>query len=161
MLNTEGLAMHCAYYADGGSQGKVCEDEDIREDREKCLPGCGDWCDPDRGAFNFGGCSWQPKHLRYMILQQKQIHPGGGYNEIIIDSQSWVDYLPHTIRAMFVCVNEDGYVDDPEKLEHAREVHSRFTSEYGLSPLDVPLLAYDGTDRAEPFRITVPTSSTS
>ena len=145
VLRASELTVNCAYYADGGSQGKVCARGD-----DNCIPGCGRWCDPGRGVFNWG-CAWKPEHLKQMIVQQMQVHPDGGYNEIIIDASSWVAHLPRTIAAVFVCVDENGMAD-PEKVQHSREVHRRFLEDYKLSSVDFPLLLFD-EKKTEPFRM--------
>ena len=141
------LSVNCAYYADGGSQGKVCEGGD-----PNCIPGCSHWCDPARGIFNWGGCGWKPTEIKFMIDQQKQVHPDGGYNEIIISARSWVDHLPRTIAAIFVCVDADGAAD-PEVVQNARDYHRRFLGDYGLTAVDFPLLLFDAKNAAEPFRM--------
>lgn len=195
VLNSGLLRVNCAYYADAGSQGKVCDPFTQRDVTEvnRCLPGCEDWCEPARGAFNFGGCAWKAKQLKLMIDQQKtvptdgrtrapmpkhepalhallslliesraqmflQIHPEGGYNEIVIDAKSWVEALPRTIQAVFLCLEPAPRGGnwpkdhDPGKLWAAQNIHKQFLAEYSLSSMDVPLLLFDSTELVEPFR---------
>lgn len=157
VLNPSQLKVNCAYYADAGSQGKVCDSTDPKF--ETCLPGCEDWCEPSRGAYNFGGCGWKPTQLKLMIEQQKTIKPDGGYNEIVVDAASWVNALPRTIQAVFLCLQrapEGGnwpLNHDPGKLWWAKDVHQKFITEYGLSPDDVPLLLFDQNAFDEPFQM--------
>ena len=146
LLNPTGLAISCAYYADGGSQGKPCN-----ANNNGCTPGCARWCNPSRGIFNWG-CAWRGSQLKLMLEQQIAVHPNGGYNEIVVNAQSWVDKLPGTIVAIFVCVNEEGEADH-NKLESARSVQRKFAGEYGIELRDFPLLMFDERNGEEPFRV--------
>ena len=134
VLRPEEIELNCAYAADGGSQGAVCDPPGKRAD---CSPGCKRWCDPARGARNWG-CAWDPQHLRYMISQQKVLSPNGGYNEVILDAATWVRNLPRTIMAVFV---HKGAAE--ADVETSRRVHASFLAEYGVTSDETPLVTYD------------------
>ena len=134
VLRPEEIELNCAYGSDGGSQGACCYPPGKTAD---CSPGCKRWCDPSRGVRNWG-CSWPPQHLKEMIVQQKVLEPNGGYNEVILDAQTWVDHLPRTIMAVFV------HKDAPERdVETSKRVHADFLAEYGVSADETPLVIYD------------------
>ena len=71
-------------------------------------------------------------------MQQKVLEPNGGYNEVILDAQTWVDHLPRTIMAVFV--HKDAQERD---VETSKRVHADFLAEYGLSADETPLVIYD------------------
>ena len=125
------LTVNCAYFADGGSQGKVCARGD-----DNCIPGCGRWCDPGRGVFNWG-CAWKPEHLKQMIVQQMQVHPDGGYNEIIIDSKAWRAHGPLAVEAIF------GHAD----------IHRGFIEAFPHLAASHPLMELDPSNWREPMRL--------
>jgi hypothetical protein len=93
-----------------------------------------------------------------MLYRFPQIHPEGGYNEIVIDAKSWVEDLPRTIQAVFLGLQPAPrggnwpIYHDPDKLRQAKSVHKSFIEDYGLSPNDVPLLLFDANELLEPFR---------
>ncbi|KAL1526503.1 hypothetical protein AB1Y20_015213 [Prymnesium parvum] len=78
VLNPDAVELNCAYFSDGGSQGKSCNPPGKRDD---CIPGCNGWCNPALGARNWG-CSWPPWELKSMLEQQRALSPRGGYNEV-------------------------------------------------------------------------------
>lgn len=96
-------------------------------------------------------CAWPPDAIqRMMELQDAQSH-----NEIVLDSQFWVDRLPHTIEAFFAVRWPDDLLGPPHYLQRPEkqrigELHSSFLREYGLDNDDVPLLLFDGA-RSPPF----------
>jgi hypothetical protein len=147
VISTDHVSLNCAYYADGGSQGKLCGQGAGPE----CVPGCGRWCDPAKEWRNWG-CAWQPQYLRQMIIQQEAVHPDGGYNEVIVNADSWVTSLPNTILAVFVCVASDGTAERG-KIDNARRVHQQFLADYRMSQQDFPLLLMDEGNSEYPFRI--------
>ena len=76
--------------------------------------------------------------MKEMIEQQKILSPGGGYNEVIFDAETWVRNLPRTIMAVFVAKDAP-----PEELEKSRSVHANFLHQYGISSDATPLVTYD------------------
>lgn len=143
VLRPEEIELNCAYGSDGGSQGVVCPDGKTPD----CSPGCKRWCDPNRGTRNWG-CSWAPQDLHMMIAQQKVLEPNGGYNEVIVDSASWVRNLPRTIMAVFV------HKGAPEAdVANSKRVHAAFLREYRITDNETPLVEYDpDTGRFELFQ---------
>ena len=73
-----------------------------------------------------------------MIKQQKALSPAGGYNEVIIDSESWVRHLPRTVMAVFV--HKDAPLAD---VVNSQRVHSNFLQQYGITSDETPLVSYD------------------
>ena len=134
VLRPEALELNCAYYADGGSQGAQCNPP---RKTSTCSPGCKRWCDPARGAKNWG-CAWRPEYLKSMIEQQQVLSPGGGYNEVIFDAEAWVRNLPRTIMAVFVAKDAS-----EEDIETSRSVHANFLQRFGIDSDTTPLVTYD------------------
>lgn len=79
-----------------------------REDMDTALRGMVSptWCDP--GAPD-SWCPWRPQHLSHMLQQQERAppneecgqHNGCRYNELVLDSATWVAELPRTVVAVF------------------------------------------------------------
>ena len=137
VLRPEEIELNCAYGSDGGSQGVVCPLGNPPHKSADCVAGCKHWCDPSRGSRNWG-CSWAPAHLKDMIEQQMILEPNGGYNEVIIDSYSWVRNLPRTIMAVFV------HKGAPERdVANSKLVHSNFLKQYGITSNEAPLVEYN------------------
>ena len=73
-----------------------------------------------------------------MIEQQMILEPTGGYNEVIVDSYSWVRNLPRTIMAVFV------HKGAPERdVVNSKLVHANFLKEFGVTSNETPLVEYD------------------
>jgi len=74
-----------------------------------------------------------------MMEQQHEEPPNGfleykGYNEVILNSDTWVDHLPGTVQAIFMMS------DSEEKYKsRARTVRDKFLEEFGV---ELPLLVY-------------------
>lgn len=90
-----------------------------------------------RRALTFSRLPSDTSHLDAEWLQS--------YNEIILESESWVANLPHTLEAVFVLLGSDRAFQ-----QRARKVHASLISEYNLSVDELPLLAYDPQAK-EPF----------
>ena len=104
--------------------------------------GGGRWGPPD----DFGRCSYKPEDFGPYLYQDWSFlkdNRGGwdSYNEVIVDGRHWTDHLPHTIEAFF----GTGAL--------AREQHSAFLREFGLSSDQVPLMAFDQSNWTEPFSL--------
>jgi hypothetical protein len=82
VLNPAVIELNCAYFSDGGTQGKACVP---LGKTSTCIPGCNRWCQPDLGSRNWG-CSWPPSQLKLMLEQQRALAPRGGMNEVGIRS---------------------------------------------------------------------------
>ena len=138
ILRTGQTAVHCSYFADGGTMSKFC-DTGI----EGCVPGCADdkgrpnWCDSsanvlDRGA-NIYNCAFRPQDTAKMLMHHHAF--AWGYNEIVIDTAKWVKNLPRTLEAMYFAKG------DSDGEAQARAVHSRFMAAYPGAT--VPLFSMD------------------
>ena len=139
------IELNCAYASDGGSQGACCSPPGKTA---TCSPGCKRWCDPARGAKNWG-CAWKPEQLREMILQQQVLQPAGGqYNEVILDSATWVQNLPHTIMAVYVFKGAE-----PSDVDNSRRVHMDFLRYYGITSEETPFVTFDLENPSEPFEL--------
>ena len=62
------------------------------------------------------------------------------YNEVVLDPSSWNANLPGTVEAIFYVGGAQASALGEQK---AREVHSQFVQQFGLSRQDVPLLRYE------------------
>ena len=99
-----------------------------------CLPGCptghsdAKWCPSDQL------CAWRPDQLERMLASQK----AGYYNELVIDSRSWIGHMPHTILGVFYARSSSA-----ESKARARKVHSSFRRKYRVPLSHAPLWVYD------------------
>ncbi|KAL1505014.1 hypothetical protein AB1Y20_008777 [Prymnesium parvum] len=145
----------CSYHGDGHSMAKACVPSGVSEE---CVPGCGGgyagcdvvektaWCACERAEFL---CAWKPDELEQMMRQQQREAANGfldlkGYNEVILDAETWLAHLPGTIQAVFAMKNsEETY------KSRAKAVHERFQQEFGVR---IPLLYYSH-DQDPPFSL--------
>ena len=149
VLNPATTVVRCAYPRDGHTVNVPS--------------GCRTWC--YLGEMAFYGCAWRAVEFRNMLEQQQQLYGNGDaalpqlfttmlgdlqsrYNEIIVDSASFMDAMPAAVEAIFVHAGSSD-----EELAHARRVHATFVDEYQLREGPVPpLLVYDG-QRVPPFSL--------
>ena len=145
VMNPTTTAVRCAYARDGHTVN---------------IPsGCRTWC--YLGEMDFYGCAWRPEEMRDMLEEQQQRYGGGDaalpqyfgqilqdrYNEIVVDSASWMDAMPAAVEAIYVHA-----ASSAEEDSHGRRVHATFVADYALEGRAVPpLLEYDG-QRVPPFR---------
>ena len=134
--------------------------------------GCPDnWCNPSgvrepNGYCGFWGAppdhAWSPKNLDKLLELHAQhgvpYHAPGyhsGYNEAIVDGWNWNANMPNTIEAFFELegrgVSQEGD-GGRGQASYARDAHSRFLLEYGLTDYEVPLLKFDPSRWDKPFR---------
>lgn len=83
-----------------------------------------------------------------MIEQQKVLRAGGGYNEVIIDSESWMANMPRTVMAFYV---PKGVTEG--QLEFSRGAHGDFLRQYGITADQTPLVQYDQAAGMNPFAL--------
>mmetsp|Transcript_76562 Transcript_76562/g.127635 ORF Transcript_76562/g.127635 Transcript_76562/m.127635 type:complete len:337 (-) Transcript_76562:148-1158(-) len=146
-----------------------------------CVPGCGNpprWC----GALHqqeanghrccaYGKCPgppypWRPEELVGMLKQHaelgetfKGIGTYTGYNEVILESDNFVDHLPYSVEAIFITDCLEGQQNSRMSFStscagahaHARSLHHNFTQEYGLDEETFPLLRLSPISWKEPF----------
>lgn len=128
----------CAWAGDGGTMNIQCSaDERVAG---KCVQGCyahgkASWC-----TGMAGGCPHPPDAIKRMMDSQALINPVG-YNEVILDSATFVRNLPHSLEAFFVTNTAEGW----EERAKIKEAHARFVAVHGLvrgTPDYVPLLEW-------------------
>ena len=143
VIQPTSVSLNCAYPSDGGSQKIFCTPPGLSA---HCIPGCKQWCDPEKGWRNCG-CACQRDELKNMLEQQKAVSPGGGFNEVILDAATWKRNLPHTIMGVFV---RAGAVE--HDVAYARAVHAAFLRHYpSISCAQTPLIEYN-MSHPVPFR---------
>ena len=82
-------------------------------------------------------------------MQQQRAGGSRSYNEIVLDSASWIEHMPRTIEAVFY--NAGGTDWHPA----AKTLHGKLLAAYGLTAEQVPLLRYDPKrDLSTPFSVT-------
>ena len=160
----------CAYGVDGHI-----------DDGDKVRDGCGaSRCDPHNPHIQpnnclcgFGNCNggvtpWRPEHLGAMLrlqVENGQSYSFGsytGYNELVVESATWLRNLPHSVEAMF-------HVDCTGSLEGKRntaysasrscesarakavQAHASYLRAVGASVHSFPLLRLRPDDWREPF----------
>jgi len=105
------------------------------------------WC--SQGALkNNEWCPWKSTQLKQMMEQQEHgflntdcaQNNGCRYNELVLNSSTWVTRLPKTVEAFFIV---RGSRDDSAPAITAREAHVKFLTMYNLSATDVPMLELD------------------
>jgi len=141
--------------------------DQLFERRAGCVPGCvtdsdsalEDWDTPMAGQRAPTWCAasavkantwcpWKPNQLRDMMEQQERgflntdcaQNNGCRYNELVLNSSTWVQRLPETVEAFFVV---RGSRDDSAPAITAREAHRKFLSMYNLNATQVPMLELD------------------
>ena len=136
----------CSFSADAGSMSFTCEP---RGPSASCIPGCWNevpnWCTAERPWQ----CAWRPTELRAMM----EAGAAQSYNEVIVDTATYVQNLPSALMAIFVL---DGSPSDQQ--QHAHEVHTRFLAHYasaGITAADVPLLRLTLNNHHTPFSVIV------
>ncbi len=193
ILRPDRTTILCAYGNDGAIDygGKNCRITGATRS-PSCVPGCGDppnWCDPNEGLID-GWCNcgfewcgsvrprpWHPKDLpklieKHAFLGSKYTGMGTytGYNEVVIDSSSWVETLPGIIEAFFYfdgCA--PGQANTPLSSQLPRDgsrpkdcvgaasfvrtKHQDFLKRFNLAAHDVPLLRFRQTDWTTPFSV--------
>ena len=77
------------------------------------------------------------------MMAQHMRGANNGYNEVIINTQRYVDSLPYSLEAIFMLNAGD---------TKARQAHSSFLKAYPhLSARDVPLLLFNRASASRPF----------
>ena len=190
ILRPDRVTLLCAYGNDGAIDygGKNCRVTGPTAS-STCVPGCGDppnWCDANGGAIDgwcqcgFGWCGgekvrpWRPEDLSKLIekhatLGSRYTGMGSytGYNEIVVDSSSWVETLPGAIEAFFFFDGCSGQANTPLSSqlprdgtgskscegasEFVRTKHADFLRRFHLTEHDVPLLSFRQAEWSTPF----------
>jgi hypothetical protein len=193
ILNPAKIHAFCGY----GLDGSIDDNKPLScasTDPSTCVPGCGRppaWCRKDNphdeGAWATCGLGWTGKGVRPwrpeefggrgglfdLVAQQGDPFTGvgnyKGYNEVVLDSEAWIEGLPESIEAIFMvdCSSSDpnllyGGADGggtarscDEAHRNAIALHRSFLENYHLSAADFPLLKLQPSNWNEPF-VTVP-----
>ena len=185
----------CGYGHDAGtddSKAIACADAD-----GACVPGCSesaggapDWCSKasphDEGSWVTCGMDYsrsgvRPWHvtefggaggmLDFFAREGKPYREGGfeGYNEVVVESASWIRNLPRSVEAIFLvecgghqanlqcCGGGAGGTgtarDCREAQARARALHRQFLEAYGLDEARFPLLKLNPADWHAPFSV--------
>jgi len=149
ILSTALTRLLCACPEDCNSQNKVCP---TLFGDDTCTPGCFDeahWCSSASEGYS---CSFPPHQLK-QALQKQQSRFLTRNNEMVIDTRSIVEHLPHAIEGFFFLSSST------TSRDKMRAVRSSFKRKYRLSDVLAPplvKLAHDGktiTDDAKPFTL--------
>ena len=174
----------CGY----GLDGSIDDNKPLTCDSaggNNCVPGCGEppqWCSRanpnDESPWLTCGLGWSSSGVR--PWRQEELGGAGGlfdlfetrgaeftgvgsfsgYNEIVVDTQSWIDNLPHSVEAIFSVECDKGAVNlryggtaatCGEAHDNAVAMHRQFVATYGLNAVEFPLLKLRPTDWEEPF----------
>ena len=162
-MSSDGVnRIFCAMSGDGGTMSIVCEP---RGASDYCLPGCWSCLDEDGNAPDGvcepswctverpWQCGWRPTELSNMMQQQEHDLENSVcqidnkcYNEILVDTATYVANLPHSLEAIFYLSTSSS-----QDEQHARLVHSTFLAATGMTPSAVPLLRLALNNHAAPF----------
>ena len=156
----------CSYPRDGSTRGASCSPPGVNA---HCVPGCWSavgrpWCSPPGPCGSHA--AWRPEHLGLMLGDYERRLRGGVtfrlnngpngqlgpellYNELIVDSDHWIEQLPHSVEGFW-------YPDSPECAQPAsacqravREAHEGFEAAYPSLRGEVPLMRLR-TDGSQP-----------
>ena len=168
VLNPKHTMIGCAYGADGhiddsykvadGCGGPRCDGSNPYIEPNHCL------C----GFYNCGGSivPWSASDLGPMLqefVQSSSRYTGfgsySGYNEIVIDSGTWLSNLPHSIEAIFLVDCSKRQRNTPysasksceQAQANARRVHAAFLAAYGVPESKFPLLRLSQHEWDAPF----------
>lgn len=83
-------------------------------------------------------CKWRTQHTTIELGRRTLPSLYCADNELIINPESWVSNLPHTITACFYPSNAP-----KDKIAYTRKVHKDFLARYKLTAEVVPLLRYN------------------
>lgn len=153
----------CSYPADGDTEARVC---DPIGKSANCVPGCfteernghSCWCDeiaprwscPNGTAPNASesACAWRPNQTATMLQKQ---HLSNGYNEVIIDAESYAAALPGSLEAIFFLASDECHTFD--KCERfARTTYEALLAKYPkVTSKQLPLLSLNVSDPKSPF----------
>ena len=157
ILSPRDLKILCSYASDGGTDRRLC---DPPGGVPGCTPGCGlyevvnaepEWCFDEWEECSWPA-TWARDKLAGMMRQRSNLLNDEAhmarcgyachYNEIVIEADAWVDYMPYTIEAVFFTMHE--------MEEEARRVRAKFLETFGRS---LPLLRLDLQNLVEPFTL--------
>ena len=158
--------LSCSYAFDAGSMNRKCHR--LRSGvkaRWDCVPGCWRfenngggplWCDNDASAQ--GECAFKPEATEAMLELQRALPTTGGsssYNEVIVDIDYLIKWLPHSIEAVFYTTGVTGCASPGTALmckDFAMQARDNLMDQYKLSKDQVPLLVFDRSNWRAPFR---------
>ena len=168
ILRPETTKVLCAYGIDAGidygsDKGANCR---VATSGSECIPGCGnppEWCTETGLIGGWCRCSfawscgtqnsprpYRPEDLGAMLEnhasfgdQFKGIGTFSGYNELIVESATWIENLPRSIEAFFTVAGGDE--------AFARRAHSDFVQRYGAEI--APLVQLRPDRWSEPFAV--------
>jgi len=111
-----------------------------------------------------GGCAFNPEGLGHMMEVQAEIRrrnykPGFKvwddhkfYNEVIMDEQTYVANLPHSISAVFYLPTPcDDIFDGPKCEDFARGAHRNILRHFQLTEAQIPFVEFDYFNWNKPF----------
>jgi hypothetical protein len=148
----------CSYPHDGGTMDRLCLNGDgtAINPGVPCVPGCGckdsepkpckNSCiaHPPSPASGVHQCAWPPANLSSMLHIQEDIQKDI-YNELVLDSKTWVANLPHSIEAVFYPKGCSQVTED-----RARAAHAALVQHFKI---ETPLLILDTSNWETPFAI--------
>ena len=184
----------CAYGTDGSTDdgnGKALSCATVADG---CLPGCSDlrggapaWCDRERphdeGAWLTCGFGWGSHGVRpwrgdelggaggFLDTFRRHgdaftgHHDFKGYNEIVVESDTWLRNLPRSVEAIFYLECQEGEANTQysgadgrgpaktcaEAQKRAIAAHRKYLETYGLDSHAFPMLKLTTTEWSAPF----------
>eukprot|EP00947_MAST-08B_sp_MAST-8B-sp1_P000543 g543.t1 len=146
LINTSAVDVLCTYSADGGTYDRVdagcgCHKKDVG------TPACkSNSCEsPERNPQ--AQCAYQPGHLEDMLKDMEANQHL--YNEIVVDTNTWVAGLPHTILAFWYPTGGQNATLQHMATTDAYRAHQLFNTKY--PDHKVPLLVLDVHGGRRPF----------
>mmetsp|Transcript_15933 Transcript_15933/g.19145 ORF Transcript_15933/g.19145 Transcript_15933/m.19145 type:complete len:214 (+) Transcript_15933:117-758(+) len=133
----------CMYSEDAGSDDRQNRGCGCHTNDAECIArGTNNSCvlDIKAGVNDVGKCWWGPDRLKTMMhLQSFSM-----YNEIVLDTDPWLDNLPHSIDAFF-------YIPGAAELCDTLSAYGTFKAQY--PEVNVPLVELNISAEDSPFTL--------
>ena len=134
LIFSPSIGIHCSYPFDGGTMNKFCGGNSP----PGCVSGCTAkdgtgrpaWCSHDTAwtftnAARIWDCAFRPEDLEGML--RHHLGRSNEYNEVVIDTRSWIPNLPDTLMAIFFIISPELSQGQRQNGESkARSVHEGF-----------------------------------
>ena len=147
--------VRCSYAFDAGS---------LQWQPSACNPWrCSNYESVDSHAA--GACAFNPEALGHMMEVQAELRSRNQkasykkwddhkfYNEVIMDEQTYIANLPHSIAAVFYLPTscDDIFSVGPKCEDYARGAHRNMLRHFRLTETELPFVKFDFFDWEKPF----------
>lgn len=122
------------------------------------------WAEENADGHGQSGCAFNPEALERMLEIQQELRRRGWkppfktfddhkfYNECIMDDQTFVSNLPHSIDAVFYLPTAcDDIYDGPKCESFARGAHRNLLRHFQLTEAQLPFVKFDYFNFSQPF----------